>query len=97
MKEQLAGTFFAGCMVGMLSEIFHLTASTPLLSDGDKQKTILFKGLRPPAADPQKNEGMMLRGYEATRLSLWRPVPRSLVAQKASNGAEDALEKEHQQ
>ena len=24
----------------------------------------LFKGLRPPAADPQQNEGMMLRGYE---------------------------------
>ena len=23
-----------------------------------------FKGLRPPAADPQQNEGMMLRGYE---------------------------------
>ena len=25
---------------------------------------LLFKGLRPPAADPQQNEGMMLRGYE---------------------------------
>ena len=24
----------------------------------------IFKGLRPPAADPQQNEGMMLRGYE---------------------------------
>ena len=24
----------------------------------------LFKGLRPPAADPQQHEGMMLRGYE---------------------------------
>ena len=23
-----------------------------------------FKGLRPPAADFQQNEGMMLRGYE---------------------------------
>ena len=25
---------------------------------------MIFKGLRPPAADPQQNEGMMLRGYE---------------------------------
>ena len=25
---------------------------------------LIFKGLRPPAADPQQNEGMMLRGYE---------------------------------
>ena len=32
---------------------------------------LLFKGLRPPAADPQKNEGMMVRGYDATRLLLW--------------------------
>ena len=57
----------------------------------------IFKGLRPPAADPQKNEGMMLRDYEATRLSLWWTVPRSLVAQKASSGGEDPREKEHQQ
>ena len=28
------------------------------------QFSFIFKGLRPPAADPQQNEGMMLRGYE---------------------------------
>ena len=38
---------------------------------GPKNENIKFKGLRPPAAGPQKNEGMRLRGYEATRLSLW--------------------------
>ena len=31
---------------------------------GPKQDSDIFKGLRPPAADPQQNEGMMLRGYE---------------------------------
>ena len=35
---------------------FLSTFGTPL--------TLIFKGLRPPAADPQQNEGMMLRGYE---------------------------------
>ena len=33
-------------------------------SVGPPDKLYGFKGLRPPAADPQQNEGMMLRGYE---------------------------------
>ncbi len=37
-------------------------AHGPLLSL--KGSVAGFKGLRPPAADPQQNEGMMLRGYE---------------------------------
>ena len=32
--------------------------------EAEGRNTNLFKGLRPPAADPQQNEGMMLRGYE---------------------------------
>ena len=48
-------------MLGKLLEMFRKFS---------KQKKS-SKGLCPPAAGPQKNEGMMLRGYEATRLSLW--------------------------
>ena len=56
-----------------------------------------FKGLRPPAADPQQNEGMMLRGYENHEAIALVTCASSLVVQKASNGGEDAREKEHQQ
>ena len=45
---------------------FHRFYQRPLLSLVTPTRGVggLFKGLRPPAADPQQNEGMMLRGYE---------------------------------
>ena len=53
--------------MGLVRErVFMQRCGLPVLSHAGLAiaLTILFKGLRPPAADPQQNEGMMLRGYE---------------------------------
>ena len=52
----------------LLGHVYNVQTFTNTLRDGQARplrgSVAGFKGLRPPAADPQQNEGMMLRGYE---------------------------------